>query len=57
MFSSNTKVWDMFTNIEKMYETFIKTKSHRTYSCPIMRSWKSQFWNQKIVNTFNIFIT
>jgi hypothetical protein len=57
MFSSNTKVWDMFTNIEKMYEKFIKTKSHRTYRCPIMRSWKSQFWNQKIVNTFNIFIT
>ena len=57
MFSSNTKVWDMFTNIEKMYEKFIKTKSHRTYRCPIMRSWKSQFWNQKIVNTSNIFVT
>ncbi|MFY9418955.1 MAG: IS1595 family transposase [Bacteroidales bacterium] len=56
-FTSNTKVWDMFTNIEKMYEQFIKTKSARTYRCPIKRSWKSQFWNFKIVNTSNIFLT
>jgi transposase-like protein len=55
-FTSNTKVWDMFTNIEKMYEKFIKTKSVMTYRCPTSRSWKSQFWNFKIVNTSNIFL-
>jgi hypothetical protein len=39
-----------------MYEKYIKTKSNRTYKYPIMRSWESQSWNQKIVNTTNIFI-
>ncbi len=55
--TSNTKVWDRFTNIEKMYEKFIKTKSNRTYRCPTARHWKSQFWNFKITNTANIFST
>lgn len=44
-------------NIEKMYEKFIKNKSNRTHRYPITWSWKSQFWNNKIVNTSNIFIT
>ncbi len=40
-----------------MYEKYIKTKSNRTYRCPIMRGWEPQSWNQKIVNTTNRFIT
>lgn len=47
----------MFTNIENMYEKFIKNKSVRTYRYPITRSCKSKFGNFKIVNTCNIFIT
>lgn len=42
---SNRKTWDMFTNIEKLYEQFILSYSVRTYRCPTKRYWKSQFWN------------
>lgn len=52
-FTTNTKVWDAFTNIEKMYEKFIKTKSVRTYRCPISKTWKAQNWNQHVMNSFS----
>jgi transposase-like protein len=42
---SNTKAWDMFTNIEKLYEQFILNHSVRTYRCPTKRTWKYQNWN------------
>ena len=50
-FSTNTNAWDVFTNIEKMYASFIKTKSKRTYRCPVMKSWKSQYWNEAVITT------
>ncbi|MFQ3578885.1 MAG: IS1595 family transposase [Bacteroidales bacterium] len=40
-----TKVWDVYTNIERIYEKFIATKSVRTYRCPTKRTWKAQNWN------------
>ena len=50
--TSDTKVWDIFTNIERIYEKFINTKSVRTYRCPTKKSWKSQNWNGDIVNLY-----
>ena len=52
-FTKNTKVWDIFTNIEKMYENFIKKKSKRTYRCPTLKNWKSQNWNSYVINSFS----
>lgn len=46
---SNVMVWDIFTNIEKMYERFIKSKSIRTYRCPTKRIRKSQNWNSDVI--------
>ena len=48
----NNKVWDIYTNIEKMYAQFIKQKSIRTYRCPTKKSWKAQNWNQSVVNAY-----
>lgn len=42
---SNIKAWDMNTNIEKLYEKFIRNHSVRTYRCPTQKMWKSQNWN------------
>ena len=42
---TNRKTWDMFTNIEKLYEQFILNYSVRTYRCPTKKQWKSQNWN------------
>lgn len=47
--TSDTKIWDIYTNIEKMYAKFIETKSVRTYRCPTKRSRKSQNWNGETV--------
>jgi len=41
----STSTWDLFTNVEKIYETFINCFSRRTYRCPTKRTWKSQNWN------------
>jgi transposase-like protein len=38
--------WDKFTNIEVLYENFIKNFSKRTYRCPIKRKWKTQIPNE-----------
>jgi transposase-like protein len=50
---SNVKVWDIFTNIEKMYEGFIKNKSVRTYRCPTKRKRKSQNWNSDVIYEYS----
>lgn len=42
---SNIKAWDMFTNIEQLYEVFLKEKSKRTYRCPTLKYRKYQNWN------------
>jgi transposase-like protein len=49
----NKKVWDVFTNIEKMYAKFIENKSVRTYRCPTKRNWKSQNWNGVVVEQYS----
>jgi len=50
---NDIRVWDVFTNIEKIYEKFIRTKSVRTYRCPTKKSWKSQNWNGDAVNLYS----
>jgi len=52
-FISNTNIWNIFTNIEKMYENFIKNKSVRTYRCPTLKCWKSQNWNSNVINSLS----
>jgi transposase-like protein len=52
-FTKNTKVWDIFTNIETMYKNFISKKSKRTYRCPTLKFWKSQNWNNQVVSTLS----
>lgn len=47
--TSDSKVWGIFTNIEKMYAKFIENKSVRTYRCPTKRSRKAQNWNGETV--------
>ncbi len=42
---SNTKAWDMSTNIEKLYKRFLLNHSVRTYRCPTQKRWKYQNWN------------
>ncbi len=42
---TKNKVWDMFMNVERLYEQFIKNKSKRTYRCPTIRERKYQGWN------------
>lgn len=42
---NNKKAWDVYTNIEKLYEQFILNHSVRTYRCPAIKSWKYQNWN------------
>jgi hypothetical protein len=50
---SNTKVWDVHCNVEKMYQKFIETKSVRTYRCPTKRARKSQNWNSEVINLYS----
>ncbi len=51
--TNDNNVWNIFTNIEKMYAKFIENKSVRTYRCPTKKSWKAQNWNQEIVNQYS----
>ena len=46
---SKKYTWDLFSNIEKVYENFIKNHSVRTYRCPQIEKFKAQGWNQDIV--------
>lgn len=43
--SKSASAWDLHTNIEKIYETFLTSYSVRTYRCPTKRYRKSQNWN------------
>lgn len=49
----NNKVWDQYTNIEKMYAKFIEKKSVRTYRCPTVKNWKAQNWNKSTVDQYS----
>jgi len=42
---SNIRAWDMYINIEKLYEQFILNHSVRTYRCPTQIIQKSKYWN------------
>ncbi len=46
---SRKHTWDLFTNIEKVYEVFIRNHSKRTYRCPQSEKYKSQNWNQNVI--------
>lgn len=50
---SNRKAWGTFTNIERLYKTFIYNYSKRTYRYPVNRKWKSQLWNFNIAKSGN----
>jgi transposase-like protein len=52
-FLSNKKIWDIYSNIEKMYESFILKKSVRTYRCPTKRNWKAQNWNSDVIDNYS----
>lgn len=41
--------WDLYSNIEKVYEAFIKNHSVRTYRCSQKQKFKAQNWNQHVV--------
>jgi len=49
---SNKTAWDVYTNIEKVYERFIKNHSVRTYRCPILSRVKASNWNQHVINEY-----
>jgi len=46
---SKKYVWDLFSNIEKVYANFINHHSVRTYRCPQPERFKAQNWNQASV--------
>lgn len=46
---SNKTTWDVYTNIETVYERFIKNHSVRTYRCPIVSRIKAVNWNQHVI--------
>jgi hypothetical protein len=46
---SNKTTWDVYTNIEKVYERFIKNHSVRTYRCPVVSRVKAANWNQHVI--------
>lgn len=46
---SNKTTWDVYTNIEKVYEVFIKNHSARTYRCPVASRAKAVNWNQHTI--------
>jgi transposase-like protein len=45
LISKNKLGWDLYTNIEKLYENFILKYSVRTYRCGTKKKWKNQNWN------------
>lgn len=50
---SRKYTWDLFSNVEKVYENFIKNHSERTYRCPQTEKFKAQGWNQDIVHKYS----
>lgn len=49
---SKKHTWDLFSNIEKVYEAFIRNHSRRTYRCPQSEKFKSQNWNQDVIRQY-----
>jgi transposase-like protein len=49
---SQNHAWDLYLNIEKEYEVFLKKYSERTYRCPTQRFRKSQNWTGNVLNTY-----
>jgi len=50
---SKKYTWDLYSNIEKVYESFIKNHSVRTYRCPQSEKFKAQGWNQHVINQYS----
>ncbi len=50
---TNRQVWDVFSNTEKLYESFIRHFSKRTYRCPTKRFYKATYWNKDKAETFS----
>lgn len=50
---SKKHTWDLYSNIEKIYEHFIKKHSVRTYRCPQKEKFKSQGWNQEVISLYS----
>jgi hypothetical protein len=46
---SNKTTWAVYSNVEKIYERFIKNHSVRTYRCPIECHVKAQNWNKQVI--------
>ncbi|MEA2042089.1 MAG: IS1595 family transposase [Bacteroidota bacterium] len=49
MILSQKHTWDLFTNIENVYERFIKNHSVRTYRYPVAQRIKALNWNQDVI--------
>ena len=49
---SNKNTWNIFTNMEKIYQRFIEKYSVRTYRCPVKKKWKANNWNQIVAMEF-----
>ena len=49
---SQKHTWDLYSNIEKVYENFIKNHSVRTYRCPQREKFKAQGWNQGVITDY-----
>ena len=49
----NQDGWDIYTNIEVLYENFLKNHSNRTYRCPTKRKWKNQLSKEQALATLN----
>jgi transposase-like protein len=50
---SRKHTWDLFSNIEKVYEVFIHNHSKRTYRCPQAAKYKAQNWNQEVIRQYS----
>ena len=44
--------WNVYSNIENIYERFIKNHSERTYRCPVKNRYKSVNWNGEVITDF-----
>lgn len=49
---SKKYTWNLFSNIEKVYEVFIENHSNRTYRCPQLERFKAQSWNKNVINDY-----
>ena len=47
------RTWDLYTNLEKIYEKFILNHSKRTYRCPVTYKVKAHYWNGDIISLVN----